>query len=303
MGKVILFYSYTNFEYPKRICKWQTKICQELNLTGRIIIAHEGINATLGGSDADIEQYKTIIRHHPQFANIPIKESVGGANCFPKLRVVVKNEIVNINLPNAGHIQNTGVHLTPAQTHELMSNKPEDLIILDTRNKCESDIGIFKDTIKADVQHFRDFPGYIDNNLDMFKDKQVLMYCTGGVRCERATAYLKEKGVAKEVYQIEGGIHCYAEQYPDGFFRGKNYVFDGRIALPVNDDILGHCALCNVAYDEYSNCLNAVCNKHYIACKDCLEKYHNCCSATCKELVLQNQVNKRPMRPKIEITI
>lgn len=301
MGKVILFYSYTHFQYPKRICKWQTKMCQELNLTGRIIIAHEGINATLGGSDADIEQYKILLKKHPQFADIDIKESPGGADCFPKLRVVVKNEIVNIGLPGTAHIQNTGVHLTPTQTHEMLSNKPEDLIILDTRNKFESDIGAFKDTIKSDVDHFRDFPAYIDNNLDLFKDKQVLMYCTGGVRCERATAYLKEKGIAKEVYQIEGGIHRYAEQYPNGFFRGKNYVFDARIALPINDDILGQCALCNVTCDEHNNCLNALCNKQYIACKACLDAYQYCCSTTCKELVLNNQVNKRPMRIKVEI--
>lgn len=301
MGKVILFYSYTHFEYPQRICKWQTKLCQELNLTGRVIIAHEGINATLGGSDADIERYKTLLKENPQFANIDIKESEGGADCFHKLRVIVKDEIVNISLPDAAHVENTGVHLTPAQTHDLMRNKPEDLIILDTRNKFESDIGAFQDAIKADIDHFRDFPQYIDNNIDMFKDKQVLMYCTGGIRCERATAYLKEKGVAKQVYQIEGGIHRYAEQYPDGYFRGKNYVFDGRIALPVTDDILGRCSLCNIACDEYNNCLNALCNKHHISCNACLEKYYHCCSSTCKELVLTNQVNRRPMRVKAEV--
>lgn len=294
MGKVLLFYKYTEFTYPKRIYKWQLKVCKELNLTGRIIIAHEGINGTVGGSDKAIELYKTIIKEHPQLIDMDIKESDGDENCFPKLRVVVKDEIVNLRQPHAAHIRNTGKHLTAQQTHELLSNKPDNLIILDARNQVESAIGAFEHAIKPEIKHFREFPAYIDAHLDTFKDKQVLMYCTGGIRCERASAYLKEKGVAQEVYQIEGGIHRYTEQYPDGHFRGKNYVFDGRIAVKVTDDILGHCALCNIPWDEYNNCSNAQCNKHYIGCAECLQTYNQCCSAQCQELLAQGKVAMRP---------
>src|SRR5436189_74799 len=156
MNKIILFYKYIAIEYPKQIMKWQREICQNLGLMGRILISHEGINGTLGGS--------------------------------------VEN---------------------------------------------------------------------LDENIDTFKDKQVLMYCTGGIRCERASAYLNEKNIAKKVYQMDGGIHRYVEQYPDGFFRGKNYVFDGRVSVRINDDVLGSCAICKTACDDYYNCLNAFCNKHF----------------------------------------
>ncbi len=302
MSKVLLFYKYTNFEFPKRIQKWQLKICQELGLTGRIIIAHEGINGTVGGSDESIERYKEIILEHPQLHGMDIKESAGGSDCFPNLRVVVKDEIVNLGLKQeAAHINNTGVHLTPEQTHNLLANRPENLLILDTRNEVESAIGAFEGAIKAEISHFRDFPQYIDRHLDEYKDKQVLMYCTGGVRCERATAYLKEKGVAKEVYQIEGGIHRYAEQYPDGYFRGKNYVFDGRIAVKVTDDILGSCTHCKKACDDYTNCLNAKCNKHHISCSTCIQEFNQCCSTTCKELILSQKVKARPAVQRVSI--
>jgi predicted sulfurtransferase len=293
MSKIVLFYSYTYFEYPQRILKWQRQVCQDLGLTGRIIIAHEGINGTVAGSDKAIELYKTILKKHPQLATMDIKESEGNQKPFPRMRIVVKDEIVNLGLKDAARIEHTGVHLSPEQTHALLSNRPKDLVILDTRNTFESAIGVFKDAIKAEIDHFRDLPKYIDQNIDLFKDKEVLMYCTGGVRCERATAYLKELGVSKEVYQIEGGIHRYVEQYPDGHFRGKNYVFDGRVAVRVNNDVLGNCYTCQAPCDDYTNCLNARCNLHFIACATCIEQYQNCCSTHCKTLVQTEQVQRR----------
>lgn len=294
MSKIALFYCYTYFEYPQRILKWQRQICTDLGLTGRIIIAHEGINGTVAGSDQAIELYKTIIKKHPQLADIDIKESQGNGSDFPRMRIVIKDEIVNLGIKDAARIENTGVHLTPEQTHAMLSNPPKDLVILDTRNECESAIGAFEGAVKAPIKHFRELPSYINEHAELFKDKEVLMYCTGGVRCERATAYLKELGISKEVYQIEGGIHRYAEQYPDGHFRGKNYVFDGRIAVKVTDDILATCYLCTTSCDEYTNCLNALCNRHFIACTTCLQTYHNCCSTTCDTLVQTAQVKQRP---------
>jgi predicted sulfurtransferase len=170
----------------------------------------------------------------------------GDSNYFPRLRIVVRNEVTHLGLdPAIITAKNGGIHLTPEQTHNLLKNAPQDLIIFDARNNYESRIGSFENALKPDIKNFRDLPEYIDNNLDLFKDKEVLMYCTGGIRCERGSAYLKSKNVAKKVYQIEGGIHRYAEKFPDGFFRGKNYVFDGRIAVKVNDDILGSCELCS----------------------------------------------------------
>lgn len=295
MGKILLFYKYVQITYPKQIIKWQKKICQDLGLTGRILIAHEGINATVGGSVESTDRYKAIMEQHPQFGGIDYKESEGGADSFNRLYVTERNEIVGMGVdPNELTVAQGGKHLTPQEVHELISKQSKDLVILDTRNDYEWQIGRFEGAINPKLSNFRQFPKYIDEHLDEFKDKEVLMYCTGGVRCERATAYLKIKDVAKEVYQIQGGIVRYTEQFPNGYFRGKNYVFDNRIAVRINDDVLSACSLCSEPCDEYTNCLNATCNNHFIACPACISKYGNTCSATCQDLIERKVVKARP---------
>lgn len=302
MGKIILFYKYVTLENPKKVLDWQKTICTSLGLKGRIILAHEGINATLGGESIAIDEYVTAMKQDPLFADIDFKESIGSANCFPRLAIKIKEEIVKMGVsPKELSAQDGGIHLSPQQVHDLLQNKPENLVILDTRNKFESHIGTFKDAIKADINYFREFPGYIDSSLDQFKDKEVLMFCTGGVRCERATGYLKKKGVAKQVYQLEGGIHRYIEQFPDGFFRGKNYVFDARISVSANDDVLAICPFCKNPWDEYINCLNALCNKHILCCPLCIDQLSNTCSPECKDLLEQNKVPSRPAFKKVSI--
>ena len=295
MQTVILFYTYTNITYPKRILKWQQKICTDLTLKGRILIAQEGINGTLSGSPASVKRYVEIMHNHKQFSDIAFKYSTADGDCFPRLQVTVKPEIVRLCVDKKdAPLEHGGVHLTPEQTHAMLSNKSDTLIVLDARNTFESDIGTFKGAVKAPIKHFRDLPKYIDKHIDQFKNKEVLMFCTGGVRCERATAYLKKKHVAQEVYQMDGGIHNYVEQYPDGYFRGKNYVFDSRITVKVNDDILGSCFLCKTPCDNYINCANALCNKHVICCTKCIKAYNDTCSKKCLELVTTKKVNRRP---------
>lgn len=303
MGKILLYYKYVTIAYPKQIMKWQRELCQSLDLKGRILIGDEGINGTVGGSIEATEQYKQAMKNHELFGDIDFKESEGNAECFPKLQIKVRHEIVSLGIdPKKLTPKNGGKHLTPEETHELLNNKPDDLIIIDCRNDYEWKIGHFRDAIKPEVKNFREFPQYVDEHLDELKDKQVLMYCTGGIRCERASTYIKEKNIAKKVYQIQGGIHRYTEKYPDGHFRGKNYVFDGRIAVKVTDDILGNCSLCEKSCDQYINCSNVLCNKHVISCSECKEKYANCCSAQCQDLVAQKKVNQRPKFQKYDPT-
>lgn len=297
MNKIILFYKYIEIQYPKRIAKWQHKLCTELGLTGRIIIAHEGVNITLGGSQESLDRYKQLMTENPLFDNIDFKESPGGAECFPRLSIKIKREIVHLGIdPEKLTVKDGGIHLKPTQAHELMKTAPKDLIIFDTRNSYEWKIGTFLNAIKPNIQTFKELPEFIDSHEDLFKDKQVLMFCTGGVRCERATAYLKTKGIAKEVYQIEGGIQRYAEQFPDGFFRGKNYVFDGRVAVSINNDILAHCELCTEPCDIYHNCLHARCNKHFIGCSHCVSTFQQCCSKECFDAIKQGA----PKRPEFK---
>lgn len=298
---IILFYKYVFIQYPKSIMKQQRALCEELGLKGRIILAHEGINATLGGSPESIGAYKEYMNNHELFADIDFKESIyngsnASGNAFPRLRVVVKNEIVHLGLdPTKVTVADGGQHLTPEEAHALMEQNPKDLVILDARNNYESRIGTFKNSLTPDIKNFRDFPDYVNTHCDQFKDKQVLMHCTGGIRCERASAYLNQKGIAKKVYQISGGIHRYVEKYPNGFFRGKNYVFDGRVTMRINDDILTTCDWCKKPADDYTNCINAQCNKHFIACANCVQEHGNICCTECKEKISQNTV---PIRKK-----
>lgn len=300
MEKIILFYKYTHLENPERIKNWLLAICSALDLRGRIILAQEGINGTLGGAVKALDAFVLTMNEHPAFQNIDFKESPGKKNDFPRLSIKVKPEIVKLGLdPRVVTPEDCGEHLTPAQAHELMQAHPEDLVILDGRNNYESRIGAFEGAIKPDVTYFREFPEYVDNNSDLFKDKQVLMYCTGGIRCERASAYLKSKGVAKKVYQITGGIHRYAEQFPDGFFKGKNYVFDARIATPVSEDILSTCDFCESTCDTYRNCRNALCNKQIIVCDSCDKTHDHACSKKCQELLLSNAVQPRPVKYRL----
>jgi len=300
MEKVILYYKYIEIQYPEQIRKWQRELCESLNITGRIILAHEGVNGTVSGSPESIEKYIDAMNNHDLFKEIDFKDATSSEPAFPKLKISVKNEIVNLGLdPTKVTVKDSGRRLTPDEIHELLANPPEDLVFIDTRNDYEIAIGKFKHSIDPNLKNFREFPKYIDDNIESYKDKTVLMTCTGGVRCERATAYLKQKDVAKEVLHMNGGIHRYIEKYPDGYFRGKNYVFDKRIAVAANDDILGKCLRCEKPCDDYTNCLNVLCNKHYISCSDCLDKYHNTCHEKCQHLIDTKQVEKRVPLEKI----
>lgn len=298
MNTILLFYKYVQIEYPKSVMKQQRALCQELGLKGRIILAHEGINATLGGSKEAAEAYKSYMNASDLFKNIDFKESGGNNDEFPRLRVVVKDEIVNLGLDTTKvTVADGGQHVTPEQAHALMEQNPENLVILDARNDYESRVGTFKNSLTPDIKNFRDFPKYVDENLAIFKDKQVLMHCTGGIRCERASAYLNQKGVAQKVYQIEGGIHRYIEKYPQGFFRGKNYVFDGRVTVRVNDDILTTCDWCKQPCDDYTNCINSSCNNHFICCVSCLQQHGNSCQQSCQDALANGTapVRKKPI--------
>ena len=292
MGKIILFYKYVSVMYPVQEQKRQRALCEQLGLKGRIILASEGINGTVGGSTHAIELYKKHMQEHQLFYDMDIKESDGESSDFPRLRVLVKNEIVNFGgTPVDPH--NGGTHLTPQQTHELLNNPPKDLVVFDARNLYEADIGTFENAVVPPIQYFRDLPEYIDENLEQFKDKTVLMFCTGGIRCEKASAYLKTKDVAANVLQISGGIHRYVEQFPEGHFKGKNYVFDARISLKVTDDVLGSCHGCGTEFNEYTNCINVQCNKQVLACPGCITNLLNTCSTACAELVRSQQVKVR----------
>ncbi|XP_050843363.1 thiosulfate sulfurtransferase/rhodanese-like domain-containing protein 2 isoform X2 [Serinus canaria] len=253
VGDVLLYYCYCEVRDPEKLCAWQKALCQHLHLTG--------------------------------------KSSAGGAHCFPDLRVGVFREIVPMGIdPKIVSYKETGIHLSPQEFHreveQYLSQATQgqsDTILLDCRNFYESKIGHFQGCLAPDIRKFSYFPSYVDENLELFKDKRVLMYCTGGIRCERGSAYLRSKAVCREVYQLKGGIHKYLEEFPDGFYRGKLFVFDDRYAICSNEDIISACRYCGVLWDQYKLCSSQHCRQLVLTCPSCCNKGLTACCPVCQE--------------------
>lgn len=293
---ILLYYKYIDIENPELIKQEQMKLCSKLALKGRIIIATEGINGTVGGSDEACAAYVEAMRNHPLFGGIDFKTGEGDETDFPRLSVKVKREIVRLGIdPHELSFKDAAPALDPAEFHAMLEQADENMVLIDTRNAYEVAVGTMPGALNPATESFSQFPTFVDEHYDALKDKTVLMWCTGGVRCERASAYLVKKGHTK-VYHVRGGIHRYAEQFPEGFFRGRNYVFDARISTRVNTDILGSCHHCKKPYDEYVNCMNASCNEHFVCCPPCLEQFAHTCSEQCKMLLASGQVKARPHR-------
>lgn len=292
-GVVLLFYCYCHLQDPQLISHWQEQLCTTLRLTGKVRVATEGINGTVGGTAAGAELYMQTLLRHPAFSSLQtedFKKSAGGAQCFSGLKVGVHREIVPMGVdPELVSYRSAGIHLEPQEFHQEVQALVEspalqaDTVLLDCRNFYESKIGQFSCCVAPDIRKFSYFPDYVDQNLDLFRDKRVLMYCTGGIRCERGSAYLRSKRVCKEVYQLKGGIHKYLEQFPDGFYRGKLFVFDERYAIAFNQDVISVCRYCAQPWDQYVRCSTAVCGQLLLACVSCRVCGLTACCEECQE--------------------
>eukprot|EP00062_Callorhinchus_milii_P013781 gi/632962252/ref/XP_007897204.1/ PREDICTED: thiosulfate sulfurtransferase/rhodanese-like domain-containing protein 2 [Callorhinchus milii] len=292
-GEVLLYYCYCAIEEPRMICTWQTALCRQLHLTGKVRIGTEGINGTIGGCKTATELYIQAMISHPLFQNMSkedFKRSAGGVNCFADLRVGVFKEIVPMGVdPEKVSYKDAGTHLTPEEFHMKVEALSQDLeidkktILLDCRNFYESKIGNFQHSLAPNIRKFSYFPDYVDRNLEFFRGKQILMYCTGGIRCERGSAYLRSKGVCKEVYQLKGGIHKYLEQFPSGFYKGKLFVFDDRYTIPASNGIISECSYCGTRWDQYRLCSTSYCCQLVLSCLRCREKGLVACCLICQE--------------------
>ncbi|XP_070287215.1 thiosulfate sulfurtransferase/rhodanese-like domain-containing protein 2 isoform X2 [Myotis yumanensis] len=288
-GEVLLYYCYRDLEDPHWICAWQTALCRHLHLTGKVRIATEGINGTVGGSKLATRLYVEVMLSCPLFKHYlcedDFKSSKGGACCFPELRVGVFEEIVPMGIsPNKISYKKPGEFHKEVEKFLSQANQEQsDTILLDCRNFYESKIGRFQGCLAPDIRKFSYFPGYVDRNLDLFREKRVLMYCTGGIRCERGSAYLKAKGVCKEVFQLKGGIHKYLEEFPDGFYKGKLFVFDERYALSYNSDIVSECSYCGAPWDQYKLCSTPQCRQLVLTCPACQGQGLTACCVTCQD--------------------
>ena len=281
---VLLYYCYSHIEDPELFREEHHQFCLDLNLRGRIIIASEGLNGTVSGSQEACEAYMDAVTSDPRFSHTEFKVDVNDQPAFQKLHVRVKPEIVHSSLSHVDPTKETGKYIEPQEFKEVLEQKDEDTIILDVRSNYEHMVGKFKNAVTLDIDNFRDFPTKIEE-LKKFKDKKVITYCTGGIKCEKASAYLLEQGF-ENVYQLHGGIIKYGLEAEGKDFEGKCYVFDNRIVKEVNTinpSITSRCHVTGEPSDRMVNCANPHCNKHIPMSEEGAKVYAGCCSEECQQ--------------------
>lgn len=284
MEKVILYYKFVPLEDPVTVMHWQRELCERHDLKGRIIINNQGINGTLGGPVEGLIAYKKAMNLHPKFKKIMYKWSEGGADDFPRLSIKVRDEIVTFLAADEVDVSDKGVvgggkHLSPNKVHELVEKYGDEVVFMDGRNQYEAKIGKFKNAVVPNTRTTRDFISELKKpEMQKLKDKPVVTYCTGGIRCEILTSLMKKRGF-KYVYQIEGGIAKYGEEFKDdGLWEGKMYVFDRRMSVAFSDKSkdIGECSLCGSTTSNFINCADKSCNDLVLVCQECTKASHYC---------------------------
>jgi UPF0176 protein len=282
------FYKYARISNPQEFrdqlfIKWNS-----LDVLGRIYVATEGINAQLSLPAENFENFKTHLDSIDFLENVRLNIAVEQDNMsFLKLKVKVRDKIVADGLnDDTFDVTNRGIHVNAEMFNDLIED--ENTVLVDMRNHYESEIGHFKNAVTPDVDTFRESLDIIEDDLKAHKeDKKLVMYCTGGIRCEKASAYFKHKGF-KNVYQLDGGIIEYTRQVNEkaleNKFIGKNFVFDERRAEKISDDVIAQCHQCGKPCDTHVNCANDACHLLFIQCEDCKAEMDNCCSSTCKDI-------------------
>jgi UPF0176 protein len=283
--QTLLYYCYTTIEDAEQFAAEHLEFCTQTGLVGRIIVANEGLNGTISGTPEQCKIYMDAIHADPRFAKTDFKIDEVDEPSFIKMHVRYKPEIVHSGLRNPELINpqaETGIHLEPKDFMEMKDR--DDVIILDVRSNYEHSVGRFKNAITLDIENFREFPEKI-NELAQYKDKKILTYCTGGIKCEKASALLLKEGF-NEVYQLHGGIIKYGKEAGGKDFEGKCYVFDNRVVVDVNQVnpvVISECRNCGTRTPKMINCANPECNEHFTQCDECGEKLDGCCSEVCME--------------------
>lgn len=281
--RVLAYYVFTPMGDPVVEVKRQREILTSLDGRARIYISEEGVNAQLSLPASNVEAYIDWLHLDPRYQEAEVKLHEWPEHAFAKLTVKVRRELVAVD--RKIDLSKRGAYLTPSQWKAKLEEKDSDTILIDVRNNYESDVGYFEGAILPDLETFRGFPGYakhLAETVDTKKTK-VMMYCTGGIRCELYSALLKEEGF-DTVYQLKGGVIQYGLQEGKEHWRGKLFVFDDRMVVPIsqdNEEIISHCKFCNEKSDTYYNCANMDCNELFIACPKCAEREKGCCCPKC----------------------
>lgn len=297
MQKILLYYTFTPIKDPEAVRLWQKTLADSLDLRGRILISPHGINGTVGGEMEDLKKYIKATKQFEGFKRIVFKWSDGGREDFPRMSVKVRPEIVAFDAADELRVDESGVvgggkHLKPKEVHELVKER-DNVVFFDGRNAHEAAIGKFKGAIVPDTHTSRDFIKELESGkYDDIKDKPIVTYCTGGIRCEILSSLMINRGF-KEVYQIDGGIVKYGEAYgDDGLWEGSLRVFDDRMTVDFSDHtaVIGTCSHCSEKTSNYENCAFANCNDLVLICENCKQNpellFH---TKKCRELSLALQ--------------
>ena len=305
--RVLLYYLYVPIENPEELAAEHLQFCKNLGLKGRILIGSEGINGTVSGTVSQTNQYMDMMKKHPLFNKIVFKIDEADCHALKKMHVRPRKEIVTLKLEddiNPNEI--TGQYLSPLEFYEAM--KQEDTVVIDARNDYEYDLGHFKGAIRPDIRNFRDLPQWVRENKEMFMDKKILTYCTGGIRCEKFSGWLLKEGF-KDVSQLHGGIVVYGK---DSVVQGENwdgklYVFDERISVPVNRKehvIIGRDHFTNEPCERYVNCGNPECNRQILCSEENEHKHLRGCTIECSahprnRYVAEHQLSKEEVLERL----
>ncbi|CAH8770603.1 rhodanese-related sulfurtransferase [Paenibacillus dendritiformis] len=285
--RVLLFYKYVAIPDAEAFAAEHLQYCKDLGIKGRILIASEGINGTLSGTVEQTERYMADMHSHPLFEDLFFKVDDSDGHAFKKLFVRHKKELVTLRYdqkldPNT----DGGGRLSPVEFQQYLQR--DDVIVLDGRSGYEYDLGHFRNAIRPDLDSFREFPGWLRDNMEQHKDKTILTYCTGGIRCEMLTAVMRKEGF-EDVYQLDGGIVTYGKDpvTQGRLFDGSCYVFDERISVPINHTdenvVVGTCYHCGQPSENYINCADDTCHRQHLCCDACQAEYEGYCSEECRQ--------------------
>ncbi len=267
---IILFYRFTPIDNPEAFRDEQKVLCHELGLRGRLLIAKEGINGTFEGTVEQIKAYQKALTSLPAFKDLVFKTSVGTGKAFTKLEIKIRPEVVTLGAGNFDIKTETAPELSASELEALYDTN-EDFVILDLRNDFEVEVGRFEKTINPQLKNFRDLPEKLPD-LENLKKKKVIAVCTGGIRCEKATCLLKQKGF-KNLYQLKDGIHTYIQRFPNSRFKGSLFVFDNRMTTTVVDntdhDVISRCTYCNELCEQFYSDDSVRPSKKVICCDSC----------------------------------
>jgi UPF0176 protein len=293
------FYKYHHIENPGELRDELYRAWSGLDVLGRIYLAKEGVNAQLSVPSSFFDSFKQQLYSIDFLNGVRLNVAVDdNGKSFFKLKILVRNKIVADGIEDPDFdVTNSGVHVNAKEFNVLADNP--DTIIVDMRNHYESEVGHFKNAITPDADTFREELHLVSKMLQGKEDKNVVMYCTGGIRCEKASAWMKHKGF-NHVFQLNGGIIEYArqvkEQDLENKFLGKNFVFDERLGERISKDIVARCHQCNKPCDDHTNCKNDGCHLLFIQCEECAKRYDGCCSQECKDIIQLPQEQQKEIR-------